>query len=78
MMQTYRALIAAGVPENKAVLAAINPEAAKSILPTQFGNDNYSVVQTGENQGNRILVWICFGVRDRQRIVVDSSKPLQA
>lgn len=53
VMQTYKSLIAAGVPPEKAQLAAISPEAAKSILPDYLGSDNYSIVQTGENDLGR-------------------------
>ncbi len=49
VLQNYQALIAAGVPEAKARLAAINPEAAKTIIGDAFGKDKYTVVKTGQN-----------------------------
>jgi hypothetical protein len=45
----YSALIQSGLSPAKALLAITNPEAAKSIMPAQFGNDNFSVSQTGED-----------------------------
>jgi hypothetical protein len=45
----YQALLAAGVPPQKALLATVNPEAGKAIITEAFGRDKYSVVQTGEN-----------------------------
>src|SRR5581483_5748274 len=47
--QKYQALIAAGIPQQKALVAATDPEAAKTILTEAFGKDKFSVVQTGEN-----------------------------
>lgn len=49
----YTALVNAGVPPQKAMLAAISPEAAKKIVDEQFGSDNFSVAQTGENDLGR-------------------------
>ncbi len=50
----YQALISAGLSPQKALLATVNPEYAKTIIPQQFGGDKYSVVQTGENNlGNK-------------------------
>lgn len=49
LQQRYLAFKAAGIPEQKAVLAAIDPESEKVIVGDQFGPDQYSVVQTGEN-----------------------------
>jgi hypothetical protein len=41
VLQNYKALIAAGVPQNKAVLAAISPQAAQVILSSELGADKY-------------------------------------
>jgi hypothetical protein len=38
----YQALIAAGVPQQKALLAVISPDYAKTILPAELGADKYA------------------------------------
>jgi len=59
VMANYRALIAAGLPQNKAVLAAISPEAARTIVASELGADKYNfqtlpdgtVIRTNQKAG---------------------------
>jgi hypothetical protein len=48
VQQRYAALKAAGIPDAQARLAAIDPEYGKKIADQAFGQDDLSVVQTGE------------------------------
>jgi len=45
----YQALMAAGLSPQKAYLATINPEFAKTIIPQTFGADKNRVVKVGQN-----------------------------
>jgi hypothetical protein len=47
--QTYQALVAAGIPPQKAMLAAIDPKAHDTIVAEAFGKDKFSIQKTGQN-----------------------------
>jgi len=59
VMANYKALIAAGVPQQKAVLAAISPQAAQVILSSELGADKFgfqtlpdgTVIRTNQKTG---------------------------
>lgn len=51
VQQQYLALKAAGLPDKYAILASINPEAAKTILPQYVGADKNKFVQLKDGLG---------------------------